>query len=115
MTILLSRGDTGAVIATAVQTGGYRRTSDWGCCRLLRLPHTSTPLGHATIVKHNHGQHVTGRDCREQPRAIRLTEDSMTDGLKVRVATVEDVHGVMDLALLACASNGFLRPDPAQL
>lgn len=33
----------------------------------------------------------------------------------VRVGTPEDVHAVMDVALMACSENGFVKVDPALL
>ena len=35
--------------------------------------------------------------------------------LKVRVGTPEDVDGVMELAILGSAENGWVRPNPAKL
>lgn len=37
------------------------------------------------------------------------------DKLNVRVGTPEDVHGVMDLAMLAVDENGIVRPKPERL
>jgi hypothetical protein len=33
----------------------------------------------------------------------------------VRIGTPEDVHNVMDLALMACDENGFVAPTPEKL
>lgn len=35
--------------------------------------------------------------------------------VKVRVGTLEDLDGVMSLAMLACAENGFVGADPGKL
>lgn len=37
------------------------------------------------------------------------------DEIVVRVGTQDDVHRVMDLALLACEDNGLVRPNPEKL
>lgn len=34
--------------------------------------------------------------------------------LTIRIATTEDMDDIMRLALLACAENGFLNPNPAK-
>lgn len=34
---------------------------------------------------------------------------------EVRIGTPEDVHKMMDLALLACGENGFVNPNPQRL
>lgn len=39
----------------------------------------------------------------------------MTDTLVIRIATPEDVHDVMALALSACDENGFVDPNPEKL
>lgn len=39
----------------------------------------------------------------------------MNDEIKVRIGTPEDVHGLMDLAMLACDENGFVNPNPMKL
>jgi len=35
--------------------------------------------------------------------------------IKVRIGTAEDVHNVMDLAMMACDENGFVAPKPEKL
>jgi len=37
------------------------------------------------------------------------------DNLKLRIGGPDDVHDVMDLALIACEENGFLEPKPELL
>lgn len=39
----------------------------------------------------------------------------MTDDIKVRIGTPEDVHNLMELAMLACDENGFVNPNPVKL
>jgi len=39
----------------------------------------------------------------------------MADELRVRIGTPEDVHEMMDIALMACEENGFLNPNPMKL
>lgn len=39
----------------------------------------------------------------------------MSDEIKVRIGTPEDVHPLMDLAMLACDENGFVPPNPVKL
>ena len=39
----------------------------------------------------------------------------MTDDLRIRIATAEDFNEIMELALLACAENGFVNPNPDRL
>jgi GNAT superfamily N-acetyltransferase len=39
----------------------------------------------------------------------------MSDELKVWVGKPEDVHDMMDLAMAACAENGFVSPNPLRL
>lgn len=39
----------------------------------------------------------------------------MADELKVWVGTPDDVDDIMDLAISACAENGFVRPNPMKL
>jgi GNAT superfamily N-acetyltransferase len=39
----------------------------------------------------------------------------MSDTLVIRIATPEDVHDVMNLALSACDENGFVDPNPEKL
>ena len=39
----------------------------------------------------------------------------MTDDLRIRVATSEDFNEIMNLALPACAENGFVNPSPERL
>jgi GNAT superfamily N-acetyltransferase len=39
----------------------------------------------------------------------------MTDEITVRTGTPDDVHGMMRLALAACAENGLHNPDPQKL
>jgi GNAT superfamily N-acetyltransferase len=39
----------------------------------------------------------------------------MTDELKVRVGTPEDIHQMMDLAMMACEENGFVNPEKTKL
>jgi GNAT superfamily N-acetyltransferase len=39
----------------------------------------------------------------------------MTEDLKIRLATVEDLDEMMRLALSACDENGFLNPNPIKL
>lgn len=37
------------------------------------------------------------------------------DGLRIRIATQDDMDSIMELALSACAENGFLNPNPVRL
>jgi len=39
----------------------------------------------------------------------------MTEELKIRMGTPEDIYGMMDLALMACDENGFVNPDKYKL
>lgn len=39
----------------------------------------------------------------------------MTDELRVRIGKPEDIHECMDIALMACAENGFLDPNPQRI
>ena len=39
----------------------------------------------------------------------------MSDELKIRMGTPEDIYGMMDLALMACEENGFVNPDKTKL
>jgi GNAT superfamily N-acetyltransferase len=39
----------------------------------------------------------------------------MTEELKIRTGTPEDIYEMMDLALMACAENGFVNPDSNKL
>jgi hypothetical protein len=39
----------------------------------------------------------------------------MSDEIKVRIGTPEDVHSLMELAMLACDENGFVAPNPMKL
>ena len=39
----------------------------------------------------------------------------MTEDLKIRLATVEDLDEMMRLSLSACDENGFLNPNPIKL
>lgn len=39
----------------------------------------------------------------------------MTENITVRIGTPEDVHAMMDLALMACDENGFVNPDKEKL
>lgn len=39
----------------------------------------------------------------------------MSDELKVRTGTPEDVDDIMELALSACEENGFVEPNPRKL
>lgn len=39
----------------------------------------------------------------------------MADELKVWVGTPDDVEDIMDLAISACAENGFVQPNPMKL
>lgn len=39
----------------------------------------------------------------------------MTNDLKVRIGTPEDVDSMMSLALSACEENGFIEPNPKKL
>jgi len=39
----------------------------------------------------------------------------MTEDLKIRTGTPEDIYEMMDLALMACAENGFVNPDRTKL
>jgi GNAT superfamily N-acetyltransferase len=39
----------------------------------------------------------------------------MTEELKIRTGTPEDIYEMMDLALMACAENGFVNPDKTKL
>lgn len=39
----------------------------------------------------------------------------MTDTVKLRIATVDDMDAMMKLALSACDENGFLNPNPLKL
>lgn len=39
----------------------------------------------------------------------------MSDDIKVRIGTAEDVHSLMELAVLACDENGFVAPNPMKL
>ena len=39
----------------------------------------------------------------------------MTENLVVRIGTPEDVHAMMDLAMMACDENGFVNPDKEKL
>ena len=39
----------------------------------------------------------------------------MQETLEIRIATPDDVHTVMELALSACDENGFVNPNPQKL
>ena len=39
----------------------------------------------------------------------------MTEELKIRVGTAEDLDAVMEIAMAACEENGFLNPNPQKL
>jgi GNAT superfamily N-acetyltransferase len=39
----------------------------------------------------------------------------MSDELKIRMGTPEDIYEMMDLALMACEENGFVNPDKTKL
>ena len=39
----------------------------------------------------------------------------MSDELKIRTGTPEDIYEMMDLALMACEENGFVNPDKTKL
>jgi hypothetical protein len=39
----------------------------------------------------------------------------MKEDVIVRVGTPEDVHGIMDLGLMACAENGVSAPNPEKI
>ena len=39
----------------------------------------------------------------------------MTDEIKIRVATAEDLDEIMVIAMAACEENGFLNPNPQKL
>ena len=39
----------------------------------------------------------------------------MTEELKIRTGTPEDIYEMMDLALMACEENGFVNPDKTKL
>jgi len=39
----------------------------------------------------------------------------MQETLEIRIATPEDLHTVMELALSACDENGFVNPNPQKL
>lgn len=39
----------------------------------------------------------------------------MAEDIRVRIGTPEDVHGCMDLAIMACKENGISRPNPQKL
>ena len=39
----------------------------------------------------------------------------MSDELKVRVGTPDDIHEAMELSMMACAENGFRNPDKTKL
>lgn len=39
----------------------------------------------------------------------------MTEELDIRLGTPEDIHGCMDLALMACEENGFVNPNPQKM
>jgi len=39
----------------------------------------------------------------------------MTEEVKIRVGTTEDIHEMMSLAMLACEENGFVNPEPTKL
>lgn len=39
----------------------------------------------------------------------------MSEDIRVRIATPDDVHPLMELALLACDENGFVNPNPMKL
>lgn len=39
----------------------------------------------------------------------------MTEELKIRVGTVEDLDAIMEIAMAACEENGFLNPNPQKL
>jgi len=39
----------------------------------------------------------------------------MSDELRIRIATVDDMDEIMQLAMSACEENGFLNPNPAKL
>ena len=40
---------------------------------------------------------------------------SMKDDIVVRVATPDDVHGIMDLGMMACSENGVSAPNPEKI
>jgi GNAT superfamily N-acetyltransferase len=39
----------------------------------------------------------------------------MKDKLRIRIGTPDDIHGVMELSIMACAENGFINPDKKKL
>jgi len=39
----------------------------------------------------------------------------MTPELVIRIATPSDVHRIMEIAIMACEENGFLKPNPEKL
>ena len=39
----------------------------------------------------------------------------MSDELMVRIGTPDDIHAMMDLAMMACEENGFVNPDKTKL
>lgn len=39
----------------------------------------------------------------------------MKDDIVVRVATPDDVHGIMDLGMMACSENGVSAPNPEKI
>lgn len=39
----------------------------------------------------------------------------MSEELKIRVGTVEDLDAIMEIAMSACEENGFLNPNPQKL
>lgn len=39
----------------------------------------------------------------------------MTSELKIRIGTPDDIHEMMDVALMACNENGFRNPDKTKL
>ena len=39
----------------------------------------------------------------------------MTDDIVVRIGTPDDVHGIMDLGMMACAENGVHAPNPERI
>jgi len=44
-----------------------------------------------------------------------MKDNDMADELRVRIGTPEDVHELMDIAMMACEENGFLDPNPMRI
>lgn len=44
-----------------------------------------------------------------------MPDGSVSSAIRVRVGTPEDVHDVMELALMGSVENGFVNPNPAKI